>query len=108
MSKFLDYNVHRGTWYEYDYDPQDDKAIVSIKQDIEPVLDYTKELRNSGINDKVGEFSHYAVIPAHVEVALRQKGINIYNQNQTKDVVREIESNYPYLKVTNLKHDIRN
>ena len=90
LSKFLDFNHHRGTWYEYDYDPQNDTSHVSIKQDVEPVLDFAKDQRNSGINDKVGDFSHYAVIPAHVEVALRQKGINIYNPDQTKELLREI------------------
>lgn len=108
MSKFLDWNHHRGTWYEYDYDPQEDKAIVSIKQDIQPVVDYAAKLRNSGKNDKAKSFSHYAIIPAHVEVALKQRGINIHNPNQTKELIKVIETEYPHLKVTNLKHGFRN
>lgn len=107
MSTFLDYNKHRGTWYEYDYDPQEDKGIVSIKQDVQPVLDYAKEQRNSGINDKVGDFSLYATIPAHVEVALRQRGINIHNPNHTKRLLRVINQEYPYLKATNLHHELK-
>lgn len=107
MSKFLDYNHHRGTWYEYEYDAQENKGIVSIKQDVQPVLDKAKDERNSGINDKVGEFSKYAIIPAHVEVALRQRGINMYNPNQTKELLRVINKEYPYLKTTNLTHEIR-
>lgn len=107
MSKFLDFNHHRGTWYEYEYDPQENKGIVSIKQDVQPVLDLAKEERNSGINDKVGDFSLYARIPAHVEVALRQKGINIYKQEHTKALLKEINQNYPYLKTTNLHHEIK-
>lgn len=107
MPKFLDYNSARGTWYEEDYDHASDKVIVHTKQDVQPVLDLAKEERNSGINDKVGDFSRYAIIPAHVEVALRQKGINIYNKHQTKELLREINQNYPHLKTTNLKHEIR-
>lgn len=107
MSKFLDYNHNRGTWYEYEYDAQEDKGIVSIKQDVEPVLDYAKEQRNSGANDKAGDFSLYAVIPAHVEVALRQRGINIYNDGQTKDLLKVINKEYPHLKTTNLTHAIK-
>lgn len=107
MSKFLDFNHQRGTWYEYDYDPQTDTAFVSIKQDVQPVLDRAAQERNSGINDKVGDFSKYAIIPAHVEVALRQRGINIYNPNQTKELLKVINSEYPHLKTTNLTHAIR-
>jgi len=107
MPTFLDYNANRGTWYEEDYDHAEDKYIVHIKQDVEPVLDYARDQRNSGLNDKAGDFSKYAVIPAHVEVELRQKGINIYDQDQTKELLREINSNYPYLKLTNLTHAIK-
>lgn len=82
-----------------------DNLVIHIKQDVQPVLDYAKAQRNSGANDKAGDFAKYAVIPAHVEVALRQKGINIYNGAQTKELLREINQNYPYLKVTNLHHE---
>jgi hypothetical protein len=107
VSKFFDFNYNRGTWYEYDYDEQTDNAIVSIKQDVQPVLDLAKDERNSGINDKVGDFSKYAVIPAHVEVALKQRGINIYDQNQTKELLKVINQEYPLLKTTNLHHEIK-
>jgi len=107
MSKFFDYNAERGTWYEEDYDHVEDKVVIHHKQDVQPVLDYARHLRNSGENDKVGDFGRYAIIPASVEVELRKKGINIYNQHQTKDLLREINQNYPHLKVTNLRHDIR-
>ena len=107
MSEFLGFNKDRGTWYQYDYDVTEDKAVVSIMQDVQPVLDYAKEQRNSGINDKVGDFSRYAIIPAHVEVALRQRGLSIYDQSKTKDLIRVIETEYPYLKTTNLRHAIK-
>ena len=106
MSEFIGYNANRGTYYEYDYDNAKDEAIVTIKQDVQPVLDRAKEERNSGLNDKVGEFSHYAMIPAHVEVALRQRGINIYNPNQTKELLNVINTEYPLLKTTNLHHEL--
>lgn len=107
MSKFYDFNVSRGTWYEEDYDHTDDKVIITTKQDLQPVLDYAKEERNSGINDKVGDLAHYAVIPAWLEVELRAKGINIYDKNNTPRLVKEIEQNYPKFKCTNLKHAVR-
>ena len=107
MSKFLDYNANRGTWYEEDYDHATDTLIIHTKQDLQPVLDLAKEERNSGINDKVGDFGKYAYIPAHVEVELRKKGINIYDQNQTAELLREINQNYSYLKTTNLHHEVK-
>ena len=107
MSQFFDYNPDRGTWYEYDYHAPEDKHSITIKQDVEPVVQYATDLRNSGMHDKVGDFSRYAIIPAHVEVALRKKGINIYNRHQTKELLREINQNYPHLKVTNLTHNVR-
>ena len=82
-------------------------AQIEAKQDVQPVLDYTSALRNSGEHDKVGDFNRYAMIPAHVEIALRKKGINIYNKYQTKELLKEINQNYPYLKVTNLHHEVK-
>ena len=107
MSKFYDYNPTKGVWHEEGYDHVEDKVVIHTKQDVEPVLEYTKQLRNSGENDKVGAFSRYAVIPTSVELALRKKGINIYNKHQTKELLREINQNYPHLKVTNLRHDVK-
>lgn len=105
MAELIGYNAQRGTWYEHEEDG--DKVVVNIKQDVKPVLDLAKEERNSGINDKVGEFSRYAIIPAHVEVALRRRGINIYSNNQTKELLKIINQEYPYLKTTNLNHAIK-
>ena len=102
MAKTYEFNPDRGTFYETeDYDGG---LVIRTKQDTQPVIDHAKKLRDSGANDKVGEFNHYATIPAIVEVQMRAKGINIYDKNNTKRVLREIETNYPYLKVTNLKH----
>jgi hypothetical protein len=109
MSKEYEWNPHRGTWYEYETDNQTGGVIIHTKQDVQPVLNRNKKLRNSGINDlgglrdKESDLKHYASIPAHVELALREKGIDIYNQNQTKELIKEIERNYPECKVTNRK-----
>lgn len=106
MAEFLHYNKDRGTWYEADFH-EDGSFTFTTKQDIEPVIDYATKIRNSGANDKkLGDWylQRYAIIPAHVEVELRAKGINIYNPSQTKELLREINTNYPYLKTSNRKH----
>ena len=90
MTKEYEWNPHRGTWYEYEDDLQTGGLIIHTKQDVEPLLEHNKFLRNSGVNDlgglkDKGDLKHYASIPAHVELALREKGIDIYSQNYTKD-----------------------
>jgi len=106
MSKFFDWNRDRGTWYEYQDNP-DGSFSITTKQDMSGVLDWIKKKRNSGVGDKVQEMNHYATIPAHVELELRQKGINIYDKNNTKRLLDEINRNYPHLKTTNLHHQIK-
>ena len=109
MAKTYDFNPDRGTWYEYEDDPQTGGLLIHTKQDTQPVIDHATRLRNSGVNDKIrkDDFMHYATIPAGVEVELRAKGLNIYNRNNSKRLIKEIETNYPYLKVTNLKHSVK-
>lgn len=105
MSKMLGWNSARGTYYEYDFDHDSDEAIVTIKQDSQPVLDLAKDERNSGLNDRVGDFNKYAIIPAAIEVEIRRKwGIDMYDQNQTKELLKVINEHYPHLKTTNLTH----
>lgn len=106
MAEFFDWNPAHGTWYESEYDYQDGKITIATMQDVEPVVDFCKAKRNSDHGDtgiKRG-FWHYAKIPTHVELELRQKGISIYERGQTKELLREINQNYPYLKVTNKHH----
>ena len=108
MAKTFEYNPDRGTWYEYEDDPQTGGLIIHTKQDVKPILDRNRKLRNSGVNDRGGikdknDLKHYATIPAYVELALREKGIDIYSNKFTKDVIRKIETNYPECKVTNRK-----
>jgi len=108
MAKEYEWNPHKGTWYEYEDDPQTGGVIIHTKQDVQPVLDRNKKLRNSGVNDLGGardknDLKHYATIPTHVELALREKGIDIYSNKYTKELIKEIERNYPECKVTNRK-----
>jgi len=84
---------------------QDDgKVIVKKTQDVEKLLNYCENKRNNeSQNSKVEEFKHYASIPMIIAEKLITKGINIFDKNCAEDFQKEIEINYPYLKVTNLK-----
>ena len=108
MSTFLDYSPHNGTWTETDYCAHENKLTIHRKQDISGVLEYAKVNRNSGINDKIGKdffFSKYAIIPPVVQVEMKKKGIDIANPHQTREILKEINENYPNLKLTNLVHN---
>lgn len=106
MSEFLDYNPDRGTYYETD--PHGDGIAIHTMQDVQPVLDYCKARRNSGEIDKGIKkgFWHYATIPAHVELEIKEKfGVSLYNKGATKDILKIINRHYPYLKNTTLHHE---
>lgn len=106
MAQFFDYNADRGTWYETE-DDADGNITIATMQDVQPVLDETNRRRNSGQIDKGIKkgWWHYATIPAHVELEMRQKGVNIHNPHQTKEALRMINRDYPLLKNTRLKHE---
>jgi hypothetical protein len=106
--EFFDYDPLTGVTEYLEFTP-DGKFHLTTEQDIEPFLDYAKELANSGATEKNfrGEGWLYAVIPGVVQAALLKKGINFLDPSQTKAVVDEINANYPYCKTTHRHHAIR-
>jgi len=84
----------------------DGKVHITYEQDVQAVVDYAKSLANEEICDGNfrGEGWHYAIIPAVVQMQLKAKGIDILNQNHTKRLLQEINTNYPYLKTTHRNH----
>lgn len=104
MAKTYEYDPLQGKYTTIE-DHHDGGLIIKDVQDVNPLLNYAKDMRNSGKNDKVGEFNHYAVISPVIEQEIKQKyGISIYDKNHTKKLISIIESDYPGIKVTNLKH----
>lgn len=102
--EFFDYDPHSGTT---DYFEMDSEGMIRIRseQDVGPLLDLNASLRNEGIKNIKGSWlRHYATVPMTVILELRQKGVDFYNPDHSKRVFQEIESNYPYLKVDNMKH----
>ena len=108
MSEFFEYDPLIGLRYDTEYDDGADKMTVHSSQDVEPVLDHMNAKRNKDDHDKGIKRGlwHYCSIPAHVELELRKKGLNIYDKNCTKDLLKEINTNYKYLKATRLNHSI--
>jgi len=107
MRELLGWNADRGTWYEAEF--EDDGTVhIETLQDLQPVLDYIDRRRNSKDMDRgiKHDWWHYCMIPAEVELELRQKGINIYKKEQTNELLKEIDQNYPKLKLTRKTHRV--
>jgi hypothetical protein len=105
MSKeFFDYDPLTGVTH---YTEQiGDETIVYTEQNLTPLLERNKAIANEGAKDKgiSDSWWHYCDVPPVVELALRKKGINIHNPDHGKAMFREINANYPYLKLTHKHH----
>lgn len=102
MAEFLEYDPLHGISRYFDYDEATGIMTTTSVQDVDPVLEYNKQLRNENATDggiKAG-FWLYAKIPALVQLKMKQKGIDINDPTATKRIVQEINEHYPALKCT--------
>lgn len=108
MALFLDYDPVTGVRYDMEYDEDTGNAKISTSQDVSAAIDWAKTQANMGVTDKGIKqgFWKYATIPVVVQVALRNKGIDIYSKDPTmqKRVFREINENYAWCKTTSKHH----
>lgn len=107
MPLLLDHDPLTGVTQYFDYDPIKDEFSITSVQDVKPFLDHLQALRNDPEYSKKGmkaEWWHYASIPAVVEIEMRKKGIDIYDKSATQAIIKEINTNYPWLKATEKKH----
>jgi hypothetical protein len=112
VATFFDYDPLTGIRTDMDYNEETGEATLIQSSDISAAVDYAKTIANHGIADqgiKKGLWK-YAIIPPIVQVALRQKGLDIYSKEPTmmNRVLREIDENYPWLKTTTKKHRVKN
>lgn len=108
------------TWTEYDpetgvteinrWDEESMSYVVHKQQDVEPVLDMTRALANSGATDggiKRGLW-HYASVPVTVQYEmLTRYGVNVQNKHHRARVFDLINREYPYLKTTTKTHSYK-
>jgi hypothetical protein len=106
--ELFDYDPVTGVRTLWEHDEETGKGIFRREQDVTIAVDYATRIRNEGTADnelkKDDYMCLYAIIPAGVEMELRQKGISLYNNNDTKRLLDEINANYPWLKTTGLTH----
>jgi hypothetical protein len=107
MSIHFDYDPITGVTQYYDYDPVTDSHSITSMQNLDAFMEALKQKRNNpeawakGVKE---EWAHYASIPPVIEMELRKKGIDIFNPHQTKELIKEINTNYPFLKATSAHH----
>ena len=108
MSKeWFNFDEFSGTTEYTDFDPITGQCHITYEQDVQPLIDLNTSLRNEGIKHVNGApFRHYATVPNVVILELRRKGIDFHNRDHLRRVLQEIETNYPYLKVDNMKHGV--
>jgi len=108
MSEFFDYDPLTGVKSFFDYDELSGVATIREEQNIQPFVDYATKVRNSGLTDKgiKEDWWKYCIIPTVVQLELLNKGINILDPDPDvlKRAFKEINENYPHLKLTEKHH----
>lgn len=93
----------------FDMDELTGDINIVTKQDVSGFMDKMARLRQDaderwrkGVKE---EWMHYAAIPAVVIMELKNKGIDVFNPDDEKRLLQEININYPYLKLVNKRHE---
>ena len=80
---------------------------ITTEQELTGFLERMKQMRrdsserwNKGVKE---EWLHYASIPSVVIMELKNKGIDVFNPEDEKKLLAELNSNYPYLKTVDHK-----
>lgn len=105
MKRLLDYDPITGVTQYFHYDELTGDWGIESVQDVEPILELNKALRNDTNYSKNGiknEFWHVARIPVIVqEKWLREEGLDIYNRDHWKRVQRKLNNQeYKDLRTT--------
>ena len=95
---------HNGIRTESYSDEDGHDLVVRRLQDCQPILDHVAELRSHGsahYKGQDGDYWHYASIPIVVmEKLIKKFGVDVVlNGKDDGRLIREIETNYPYLKM---------
>ena len=109
MSRVLDVDPNSGIKTTFDYDPLSDRIEIKQEQDLSGFLDHLQRIRNERDTADKGiaeSWWHYCSIPEIVQIELFRKGIDILNPAHAKRVFDEVNTNYPYLKLTNKTHKV--
>jgi hypothetical protein len=107
MAKTFEYN-HDGSYHIIEDDPQNPGTLlIHHNQDVDAAVRWTTKQRNSGQNDLGGkrdkdDLKHYATVSMGAILSMRKEGIDFWNKDHEKDMLKWIEK-HPKCKVTNRK-----
>ncbi len=106
MAEFFDYDPVTGLEEYFEYEQDTGKINIHYRQDCTAIVDYAKSLANWSMTDGgiKRDWWQYATIPAVVQMEMMKKGIDLRDKNATKRIVKEINTNYPWLKTTQKHH----
>lgn len=110
MSDFFELDPVTGIRSDFKWNENDQEYTIQRYADVEPVIDYSKEMAADGDISKKGIKTGwwlYAKIPPIVMLQMRAKGIDIFNKNDEKRMFAELNTNYPNLKCTQGNHGTR-
>lgn len=112
MPEFFDYDPLTGTTYRTEYEEDTGKMHISTEQDVSAALDYAASIRNQGLADKgiKAGLWKYAVLPASVQLKLRQMGLDISSKDPAmlNRVLKAIDEHFPAFKLTDKRHRVQN
>jgi hypothetical protein len=83
----------------FDYDPINDQMNIQVREDVTSLLEAmdSKRKQERWGKEVKDDFVHFAKIPVAVELELMNKGIKLGDKNCTQRLIKEIQTNYPYL-----------
>lgn len=103
MSTFLEYDPLSQIRTDTAWDENTQEMTLIRTSDVEPYLKHAHEnrqhlgLNRNGIREN---WWGYATIPPIVQLQLRAKGLEVGNKDHEKRIIEEINTHYPYLKLT--------
>lgn len=107
MAILFDVDPVTGIKEYFDYDPVKDEFSIVTEQDVTFFLDRMQAIRNNPDISKQGikeDWWLYCSIPPVVELELRKKGLRLERREDHKAILKEINSNFPFLKATDKVH----
>lgn len=110
MKRVLDHDPVTGVTEWFEYDPVSENTTIWSEQpdrNIRAFVDNVTRQRNDDEKTRRGiknDWWKYASLPPIVIMELRNKGIDVFNKDHTKALLKEINTNYPSLKATTKWH----
>jgi len=109
MPAFIDKDPMSGMVTEVDQN-EDDEIRHHFSQDVEPVLDHAKMLRNDGLTDSgiKREMWQYATIPPVVILKLKYEyGVDVFKKEHQRRLFQLLNGEFKYLKTTEKMHTVK-